>query len=105
MSHVEISEIWRLIFDLTLAITQTEPEKSDLIAIALAALTFQMTRVIPPLDFEIRVGVVIGREGKPASRQGKLIRKGPLTLPSPWQEEGQNQGKQRKPQGDRKERF
>ena len=55
MSHVEISEIRRLIFHLTLPVTQTEPEKSHLIAITLAGLTFQMTRVIPPLDFEIRM--------------------------------------------------
>jgi hypothetical protein len=47
-----------------------------------------MTRVIPPLDFEIRMGIVVGREGNFSTGERKLISEATLTLPSPRQGEG-----------------
>jgi hypothetical protein len=96
MGHVKVRKERWLILHILLPFTKTESEKSHLIAITLAALTFQMTRVIPPFDFEIRVGIVVGREGNFSTGERKLISEATLTLPSPWQGEGKKENKQRK---------
>jgi len=52
-----------------------------------------MTRVIPPFDFEIRVGIVVGREGNVSTGERKLVSEATLALPSPWQGEGKKENK------------
>ena len=64
MGHVKLGKERRFVFDFALPVTQTETEKRYLVTVTLAALTFQMTSVIPPLGFEIGMGIVIGGESK-----------------------------------------
>src|SRR5262249_62281402 len=97
MGHVKVRKERWLILHILLPFTKTESEKSHLIAITLAALTFQMTRVIPPFDFETRVGIVVGREGNFSTGGAKVIREVTLAFPLPWQGEGRKKNNKKNP--------
>ena len=104
MGHVKFREKWRT-FDLLLPVSQTKTKKRHLVAVTLAALGFQVARVIPPLSLEIRMGVVIRGKRKLSPRQRELVSEATLTLPSPWQGESKDYGKQKETQSGFEERL
>src|SRR5439155_25856502 len=93
IGHVEISKQRRLIFDFLLSVPQAKTKKSHLVAIAFSALSLEIARVVPPLDFIVGMGRVIRGKGKFPSRQCQLVSEAggeifTLTLPSPVEGEG-----------------
>src|SRR5262245_28300417 len=70
--HVKFGEQRRL-FHFFLPVAHAEAKERYLVAIALAALAFQMAGVVPPLGFEIGVGIVVGGKREFASRQCELV--------------------------------
>src|SRR5690349_9031114 len=93
--HVQFAE-GRLLLGLVLPIAQAKAKKSDLVAVARAALSFEMSGVIPPFGFEVGMRVMILGKSDLAAGQSQLIRESgseprTLTLPSPRTGEGKNQ--------------
>ena len=72
MRHVKLVEERRL-FTIFLAVAQAEAKKRHLITVAPATLGFQVAGVVPPLGFEIGVGIVIGRKNQLSPGQGELV--------------------------------
>ena len=59
--HIQVSENDRVFLTLRfLAVAQPETKKRHLIAVALAALGLQVSRVVPPLGLEVGMRKMIG---------------------------------------------
>src|ERR1043165_6600066 len=72
MRHVKIGEERRGIA--LPAVFQAEAEKRHLVAVVFPRRGREMSRVVPPLGFEVGVRVVVARERYLPSRQRRLIR-------------------------------